>query len=236
MDIFIKTLWKKEDVEDFNCYLMSLENKDKIDFTKRIVNTNMKVLAIKNPVLNTIAKNIFKGDYLSFLNLMPHDTYESTIVDSYVIGLIKDFKLQKKYILKLSKYIDNWATVDSLKFNIKGFEKEYFQFAKDLLNSSKVFERRIGIRILFAFSKTPDYLDNIFILLSTLSNEKEYYVNMAAAWLLCDLFIKYRDKTLEFIKSNKDNKFIINKTISKCRDSYRVSREDKDLLLTYKIM
>ena len=31
-----------------------------------------------------------------------------------------------------------------------------------------------------------------------------------------------------------NNKFTINKAISKCRDSFRVSEEDKNLLLKYK--
>ena len=37
------------------------------------------------------------------------------------------------------------------------------------------------------------------------------------------------------VKTHKLNKFTINKGISKCRDSYRVSKEDKELLLKYKV-
>ena len=53
---------------------------------------------------------------------------------------------------------------------------------------------------------------------------------MAIAWYLCDCFIKDRVETLIFLKSNKTNDFVLNKTVSKCRDSFRISKEDKELL------
>lgn len=66
-------------------------------------------------------------------------------------------------------------------------------------------------------------------------NEEHYYVNMVIAWLLCDMFIYNREKTLKYLESHHLNKFTVNKFVSKCRDSFRVSTEDKDLLLKYKI-
>ena len=143
--------------------------------------------------------------------------------------------LLEKYILKISKYIDNWSTVDTLKYHIKGSEKQYFEFAKKMFLSKRVFDRRIGVRILFSYKKSSEYLDKIYDLLTTLDKEEEYYVNMAASWLLCELFIHHRDKTLEFIKNNHFNKFIINKAISKCHDSYRISDSDKKVLSYLKV-
>ena len=56
--------WSKNDINTFNLYLESLKNENKIEWTKRIVNTNMKVLAIKTPVLKKIANEIYKGNYI----------------------------------------------------------------------------------------------------------------------------------------------------------------------------
>ena len=47
--------WSKNDINTFNLYLESLKNKNKIEWTKRIVNTKMKVLAIKTPILKKIS-------------------------------------------------------------------------------------------------------------------------------------------------------------------------------------
>lgn len=57
---------------------------------------------------------------------------------------------------------------------------------------------------------------------------------MAEAWLICELYIKYPKETKAFIKNNNLNKFTQNKAISKIHDSYRVSKEEKELLSNYK--
>ena len=100
--------------------------------------------------------------------------------------------------------------------------------------AKETFVRRIGIKILFSFVKDCNYTDKIFAILDKLYNENEYYVNMIMAWLLCELFIYQREKTLNYLKDSKLNSFVINKAISKCRDSYRINNEDKQLLLNYK--
>lgn len=235
MNNFVLNNWTNEDVNKLDNYLYNIRVEDKITWGKNIVNTNMDYLAIKLPILKSIAKDIYKGDYLSYLDLMPHKYFESCTIDAFLISLIKDFKLQKKYIEKLSKYIDNWSVVDTLKFNIKNNEDNYIKYAKDLLKSNKPFKRRIGVRIFFSFVKIDKYHNDIFSCLDFLKNEEHYYVNMAAAWLLCEMFIHFPDSTFNYLKKNNTNKFIINKGISKCRDSFRVTDENKEKLLSYRI-
>lgn len=58
----------------------------------------------------------------------------------------------------------------------------------------------------------------------------KFYINMAEAWLVCELYIKYPNKVKKFIAKNNLNKFTQNKAISKIHDSYRVSKEDKEML------
>ena len=227
-------LWAKEDVIRFEDYLYSLRRIEKIDWTKNIVCTKMDTLAIVLPDLKKMAKEIYKGDYISYLDLMPHKYFESLITDAFLISLIKDYKLQIKYINKLSKYIDSWSVTDTLKFSIKNHEDDYIDYAKELLISKETYKRRIGVRILFSYTRLDSYIDQIFSIIDTLKDEEEYYVNMAVAWLLCELMIKQRDKTLKYLKKHNLNKFTINKMISKCRDSFRISKEDKEFLLKYR--
>ena len=234
MDL-VKDKWTKEDVIKFDEYLYSLRRQEKINWTKNIVCTNMDTLAIVLPDLKKMAKEIFKGDYISYLNLMPHKYFETLITDAFLISLIKDYKVQIKYINKLVKYIDSWSVTDTLKFTIKNHEDEYLEYAKDLIKSKATYERRIGVRILFSYTKSDKYIDQIFSVIDTLKDEEEYYVNMAVAWLLCELMIKQRNKTLKYLDNHNLNKFTINKMISKCRDSFRISKEDKELLLKYKV-
>ncbi len=57
---------------------------------------------------------------------------------------------------------------------------------------------------------------------------------MAEAWLICELYIKFPKETEKYLKNNKLNNFTQNKAISKIRDSYRISKEEKDYLNTLK--
>ncbi len=57
---------------------------------------------------------------------------------------------------------------------------------------------------------------------------------MAESWLICEIFIKYPDVGLKYLENNKLDKFTINKSISKIRDSFQVSDYLKTEVLKYK--
>lgn len=230
----VKNRWTKEDGKEFIKYLESLKRAEKVEWTKNIVNTNMEVLAIKSSEINLIVKQIKKGDFLSFLDLDLNNYHENTLINGNLIVSIKDFDVMRKYLDNYSKKVDNWASCDTLKFNVKGNEENFMNLSKEYIKSDLPFVRRIGMLILFKFIENDKYIDEVFDRLNQFEAETEYYVNMVNAWLICELFIKRRDKTIEFFEDNKLNNFTINKAISKCRDSFRVSKKDKDLLLKYR--
>lgn len=118
----------------------------------------------------------------------------------------------------------------------KGKDKTKLEeLSKKYLSSEKPFVRRVGVNIYFALIEDQTYLDKTFEMLNSLKNETEYYVNMSGAWLLSECYTKHRDKTLNFFKTHNTNAFIINKGISKCRDSFRVSKDDKEMLIQFKV-
>lgn len=230
----IKDKWCQGDIKEFQEFLISLRNNDekKIAWSTNLLNTKLPVLAIKTPVIKDIVKNISKGNYRSFLDLMIWEYYENTAINGFLISLIKDFKVMKKYLDIYSEKADNWATCDLLM--LKGSNEELISLTKEYIKSDKPFKRRIGIEPLFQLLNDEKNADFIFEVLNSFEDEKEYYVNMINAWLLCDCFIKQRERTIKFLENNKLNKFTNNKAISKCRDSYRVSVDDKEMLLKYK--
>ena len=232
----IKDKWSKEDIKPFQEYLKTFQREDKKEWTKNLLKTQMPCLAILSKDQGNIIKEIFKGNYLSFLDLMIWEYYENTSINGGLISRIKDFDLMKKYLDIYSSLSDNWATCDCLSFcNIKGNERRYLDLAHEYMKSDKPMVRRIGLESLFKLIDTKEYLDEIFSILNSFYDEEDYYVNMMNAWLLCDLFIKQREETLKFLKTHKLNKFTINKAISKCRDSFRVTASDKELLLNFKV-
>lgn len=215
-------------------YLNSLSNKDKIEWVRNIVNTNMDVLAIPIPILRNIAKEIIKNDYISFLDKKMLGNYESTIIYGVIINNLKDINLIKKYLDIYVNYVDNWSSCDILSIKTNDKDK-LFNIGIAYTESNKCFVRRVGYKILFGFVKEVNYLNKIFEVIDNNNvNEEEYYVNMMVSWLLCEAFIHNRELTIKYLDNNRLNSFTINKFVSKCRDSFRVSKEDKDMLLKYK--
>src|SRR5574344_466287 len=97
-DELIKENWNKSDIKCFQKFLKTFENPDKIEWSKNMLNTKLPVLSIKTPVLKEIIKNIFKGNYMSFLDLMIWEYYENTAINGFLISMIKDFDIYKKYL------------------------------------------------------------------------------------------------------------------------------------------
>ena len=235
----VTTNWTNEDFAIYRKYLLSLKNTDeKVQRRITIINTKMEVLAIYSKEVKEISNYIFKEtNYISFLNNVDFKYYEETMIYGNIISKTKDFQKFKNFLKLLSTKTDNWATVDNIKFTYfyKNHKDDMFNLSTKYLKDKQAFNRRYGILMLFAYINDNEYNKKIFDQLNNLINEEEYYVNIAASWLLCEMFIKQRKITLSYFENHKTNKFIINKGVQKCRESFRVSDLDKELLLKYKV-
>ena len=235
MDL-IKEKWTKEDENNFLIFLKNFsKGEEKGIWEQRIVNTKLPCLAVPSTEIDKISKQIFKGNYASFLNLWIWDNHSATLVFGKILNKIKDFNLLKSYLITYSEKADNWSTIDCLKFHFtKENINDFINLSKELIESKHTFSRRLSLIILLKLLSFEDCSDVCFDFFNKLKNETEYYVNMAAAWLLAECMIKHKEKTIKFYKYNNTNDFIINKSISKCRESFRISKEDKDHLLSFK--
>ena len=230
----IKTTWKISDIKEFCEFEKTLKGTEKdCIWEQKIVNTNLECFGRTSQKAKDIVKDLKKGNYVEFIqNLKVTNMLESLIV-AHLISKIKDFETFKICLSNYVETIDNWASCDTLNFSKQNYE-ELYSLAKEFLKSEKTFIRRVGVDIYFELIKDEKYLKKAFELLNSLKDETEYYVNMCAAWLLSVCFVKYREETLKFFENNQTNSFIINKGISKCRDSFRVNKEDKEFLLRFK--
>ena len=229
----IKEHWSEKDIPNFQNYLSSLsKGEEKAKWEQKIVNTSLPCIAVSSKDVKHIVSQISKGNFIEFIDLWIWENFTNTTIIGNLICKIKDFQVMKKYLTKYSQRVDSWASTDTIKFKVKQ-PKEYISFAKELCKSKYIFSRRLGIILLLKYIN-DESINEILWQLNQFENEKEYYVNMALAWLFAECFTKQRQKTLLFLKNNKLNSFVINKGISKCRDSFRITKEDKEMLLKYK--
>ena len=110
---------------------------------------------------------------------------------------------------------------------------ETIDFLRPYLASDKEFPLRFGIVMLMDYCLTDSHIDETLDILCS-TDHPGYYVRMAVAWALSVAFVKYRDKTLSRLEARTLDPWIQNKAIQKCRESYRVSPEDKEYLKTLK--
>lgn len=232
----LKVEWNKENYLEFISYLKSLGEEKYKEFNAKLVFTKYKMLGIRLPKLRNIAKEIFKGDYKGFLKQAGHKYYEEVMIYLLVLSMIKDLSILECYFDKAINLIDNWALCDTFCNSLKivSKNKEYFLNKIALLNKSgEEFKVRVGLILLLSHYVEEKYLDIIIAYLDLIKSNA-YYINMAEAWLVCEIFIKYPSRGLKYLENNSLSPFTLNKAISKIRDSYRVSKEMKNYILQYK--
>ena len=225
--------WNEESYKKFVKYLINLQDiKYKKFHSSLVLNSKYEMIGIRVPIMRDIAKNIAQSNIEDFLAFAQNKYYEEVMIQGFVISHIKDekqfYKIFKKYISK----IDNWAICDSFCNSIKiirKYKEKYFQEAIKMALNDEEYISRTGLIMILNYFISQENLSTIFETLNKIKSDK-FYINMAEAWLLCEMYIKFPTETKSFLKTNNLNKFTQNKAISKIRDSYRVSKIEKDLL------
>ena len=226
---FIRTVDFNQDYNKFIEYLFSLKDDEYQKFNQKIVKTD-NIIGIRLPILKNIAKIIAQNDYLSFIKNNKHQYSEEIMLHGLVITYLKiDFNESIKLFDEYIKYIDSWATCDSVVMNYKVVSKNLdicLIKIKEYLKSDKPFIKRVGIVLLFYYLN-DDYIDEVLKLINSIKSD-DYYVKMANAWLISICLVKYYDKTVKFLKSCQLDDWTYNKALQKAIESYRI--KDKDTL------
>ena len=213
--------WNEEKYKEFVNDLISLQDKKYKEFHSSLVlNSKYEMIGIRVPIMRDIAKKISKGNIEEFLKYAQNRYYEEVMIQGLAISNIKDEKIFKYHFKNYIKKIDNWALCDSFCSSIKivrKYEEKYFKEAIKMSLSKEEFISRVGLVMILNHFISQDNSKIIFATLNKIQSDK-FYINMAEAWLLCELYIKFPERTKEFIKYNNLNKFTQNKAIRKIRD------------------
>ena len=232
----LPTTWNNKTYEEYINYLISIKEEKYKQFHSKLCFTKYEILGIRLPIIRKIVKQISKTNYEDFLKLTKSNYYEEVMIEGLVISNIKEEQLFNKYFNKYITKIDNWGICDSFCNSLNIVTKnptKYFNLCKELSLSNEEFISRVGLIIILNYYVKEEYLQDIFNILDSITSDK-YYINMAQAWLMCELYIYYPQVTENYLKKNKLNKFTHNKAISKIRESYRISKEKKEYLNTLK--
>lgn len=237
----------KTDYANFLKELQSFSKNETIEDYKRhvaIINTKQQVIAISMANIRQIAHKIYESGYEKFLDMSLSNDYltefyEETLIQGLVIAEIKDLELQIKYFKKWIFKIDNWGSCDSVVSTMKSLKKskeknKYFNFYLSLCYNEHEFVSRFGIIVLMTYYLEEEFIVQILKMCEDIKTDK-YYINMAIAWLISFSFVKFKEKTHALFEKKTLSKFVQNKAISKCRDSFRVEKQEKEELMQLRI-
>lgn len=196
-----------------------------------------KIIGVRVPELRKMAKEIALQDYAQFLEQAKDEYYEELVLQGLVIGYAKiSIKEIFKYLEKFIPKINSWAVCDTTCSNLKITKKhmrEMWGFLEKYINSKNEYEIRFALVMYLNYFLTDEYIDEILQKIDKITS-KEYYVQMAIAWLVSFAYIKQKEKTDKYLLQNNLDEFTQNKAIQKICESYRVSNEDKEKLRKYK--
>lgn len=218
--------------------LIMLKDEKYKEFNKKLCpDTNLEMLGIRVPILRKFAQKILKSNEYNieeFLKNKDIKFFEEVQLKGFIIGYKKTgFENKLKLIEEFISYIDSWAITDTFVPTLKIKKenlKDYWNFILKYINSEKEFEVRFSIVSMLDYFIIDQYVDKVIEILNNVSNEG-YYVKMAVAWTLAEIGIKYNGKAMQFLKGkNNLDKFTYNKTLQKMIESYRIDKEQKDVL------
>ncbi len=205
--------------------------------SKLIPNISRDVqIGVRVPDIRRIAKEIRNTEEAkNFLNALPHKYFEENNLHGYLLEDIKDFDEAIALTEKFLPFIDNWATCDTI--SPKVFKKNLpalYDKIKVWLMSDDTYTIRFGVNMLMKFFLDENFSAEVLRLVAEIKSE-EYYVNMVRAWFFATAMAKQREQTLPYLRDKKLDKLTHNKTIQKCTESYRISKEDKKILKEMKL-
>lgn len=194
------------------------------------------VLGIRIPALRRLAAQIAKDDWQSYLQTA--DTYymEERMLQGMVIGHLK-MKDTEEYLALVAKFIpliNSWSVCDT--FNFCGKQRfvdknkeKVWQFLEQWMASDEEYEIRFGVVMAMGHYIDEEYIDKVLLWMDRIRHEG-YYVKMAVAWSLSVCYVKFPEKTMNYLKKNHLDDFTYNKALQKIVESYRVSAEDKEVI------
>lgn len=159
---------------------------------------------------------------------------EEILLEGFVISYAKiELEEKLKLIEKFIPKMDSWIITDTFCPTIK-IKKQDLQSVWDFIlpytKSNEEFEVRFAVIMMLDNFIIEEYVDKVIRILDGIKNDA-YYAQMAIAWTIAEIGIKFNDKTMTYLKGkNNLDKFTYNKALRKMIESYRILDSQKDEL------
>ena len=199
-------------IHDYLSSINNLKTKDIVNLDKKLIKEHIDVSFLKNHCLED--------------ELVQRTYFEVSMKQ------MNNYKSQFQFVEENQELLRNWWHVDQLtQYMIKPIDFDYaFNKAKKYIKHKNPFMRRWGyVLFLSNLEKDSNHTEKI---LSLMKDDSEYYVQMAEAWLICELAKYNLDAITKFFKNTKLKYNITGRAIQKICDSLVIDDETKKCVKT----
>lgn len=196
------------------------------DFIAKLVPNIEKdtIIGVRMGDLRRLARGIRKEENLEIFNEAKFYYREEKLLYALCIfKMSESFDATMNALDKFLPYINSWEVTDLVAGEIlidEAHIDKAFQKALSYVHSSDEYTIRLGLVIMNKKFNDEEHIDKILDALKSISLDA-YYVNMAAAWLLCELYFTDKAKVDEFLSSEAINEEIKKMTRQKIRESLK---------------
>lgn len=217
--------------------LFALQDKTYADFQSKLLPNIPRetVIGVRTPHLRKMARRICNTPAAQeFLQVLPHRYFDENQLHAFILSEEKDFQTCLAELVRFLPYVDNWATCDQLSpACFKKHSKELLPCIQKWIASKHTYTIRFGIGMLMRYFLDENFMPEYLEWVSAIQSD-EYYIRMMQAWFFATALAKQWDAALPYIEQHRLQPWTHSKTIQKAIESYRITREQKELLKTFR--
>ncbi len=213
--------------------LESLKEEKYKKFSQALIPGCDNLIGVRIPTIRKIAKEIAKDNPVEYLEKANDIYFEETMLKGLIIGNLKgDIEEILDQVAKFVPKITNWSLCDSFCTELKIVRKHkerVWDFIMPYYNSDQCYHIRFAVVMMLFHYIEEEYIDDILKICDGVKHE-DYYVKMGVAWTISICFVKFPEKTMNYLKDNKLDDETYNKSLQKIRESLRVDKSTKEVI------
>lgn len=196
------------------------------DFIAKLVPSIDKgtIIGVRMGVLRSLARKIIKNSSFDIFNEAKFYYREEKLLYALCIfKMSRSFDEAMDALDEFLPYIDSWEVTDLIAGEIiidEAHIDKAFQKVLSYMHSEDEYTIRLGLVILNKKFNDEAHIEKILDAIKTIMLDT-YYVNMAAAWLLCEIYFKNKEKVNKYLSSASLNEDIKKMTQQKIRESLK---------------
>lgn len=197
------------------------------------------IIGVRIPAVRKLAKELAREGWREYFAQNQDRYFEETMLQGLTIGNLQEnaetvVSEARHFLPKLR----GWALCDVFCGELKVAKKQpqiFWSFVLECAEAEDENLIRFAVVMMLSHFIDEEHIDEILMRLGGITNDG-YYVRMAVAWAVSVCFVKQREKTLKFLENCPLDDYTYFKALQKIRESFRVGKEDKALMLQLKKM